>query len=124
MEAMLKLSENPEEDNTQKMMELMTTQGLEAQWGETFRNMEGIGEIRYVMIGPKQAIAIFRDEVLKATSLVANQPAQPLGLTPDLEAAREEVEIARDPGILRPPCASRWKMSGTRPSSASCSPSS
>ena len=34
---------------------------------------------------------MFRDDLLKATSIVANQPVQPLDLTPDLEAAREEV---------------------------------
>jgi hypothetical protein len=86
------LSENPEEDNTQKMMELIATQGNDAQWSQPFRDMEGIGEVRYVMIGLKQAIAIFRDDLLKATSLVAIQPVQPADLTPDIEAAREEVE--------------------------------
>ena len=55
--------------------------------------MEGIGEVRYVMIGANQAIAIFRDELLQSTSIVASQPAQPGDLTPDLEAAREEVEV-------------------------------
>ncbi len=93
MEAMLKLSENPEEDNTAKMMEVMAGQGADAQWSAPFQNMEGIGQVQYVMIGTGQAIAIFRDDWLKATSIVATQPAERLDLTPDLEAAKEEAEM-------------------------------
>jgi hypothetical protein len=93
MEEMTQLSQNPEEDNTAKIMQLMAGQGAPSQWGAPFRNMEGIGEIKYVMIGANQALAIFRDDVLKATSIVAPRPAEPLDLTPDLEAAREEAEM-------------------------------
>jgi hypothetical protein len=92
LEEMAKLSENPEQDNTAKMMQLMAGQGSGAQWGQSFSNLEGIGEIRYVMIGDTQAVAIFQDDVLKATSIVAPRPAELLDLTPDLEAAQEEAE--------------------------------
>jgi hypothetical protein len=95
MEEMLRLSENPEQDNTDKMMALIAGQGSEAQWSEPFRDMEGTGEIKYVMIGANQAIAIFSDDFLKATSIVATQPKEPLDLTPDIEAATEEQEMRR-----------------------------
>jgi hypothetical protein len=93
LEEMNKLSENPEQDNTAKMMELMAGQGSEGQWSAPFRGMEGIGEISFVMIGARQAIAIFRDDALKATSIVATEPAEPVDLQPDLEAAKEEAEM-------------------------------
>ena len=62
MEEMTKLSENPEQDNTAKMMQLMAGQGSPGQWSEAFRDLEGTGEIQYVMIGDNQAIAIFQDD--------------------------------------------------------------
>ena len=93
MEEMTKLSENSEQDNTAKMMDLMAHQGAGAQWSVPFSNMEGIGQVQYVMIGANQAIAIFQDDWLKATSIVATQPAERLNLTPDMEAAREEAEM-------------------------------
>ncbi len=93
MEEMTRLSQNPEQDNTAQMMQLMAGQGSPAQWSGPFNNMEGTGEIRYVMIGENQAIAIFRDDVLKATSIVAPQPAEPFNLTPDIEAAQEEARL-------------------------------
>jgi hypothetical protein len=75
------------------MMQLIAGQGSQAQWSAPFRDMEGAGEIKYVMIGANQAVAIFQDQVLKATSIVAPRPAEPVNLTPDLEAAREEAEM-------------------------------
>jgi hypothetical protein len=93
VEEMNKLSENPEQDNTARMMQLIAGQGSQAQWSAPFRDMEGAGEIKYVMIGANQAVAIFQDQVLKATSIVAPRPAEPVNLTPDLEAAREEAEM-------------------------------
>ena len=93
VEEMTKLSENPEQDNTARMMQLMAGQGSQAQWSTALRDIEGAGEIKYVMIGANQAVAIFRDDVLKATSIVAPQPAEPVNLTPDLEAVREEAEV-------------------------------
>lgn len=92
LEEMAKLSENPEEDNTAKMMQLMTGQGSPGQWSQAFSGIEGTGEIRYVMIADNQAVAIFQDDLLKATSIVAPRPAEVIDLTPDLEAAKEEAE--------------------------------
>ncbi|HEY7642592.1 MAG TPA: hypothetical protein VH814_22855 [Steroidobacteraceae bacterium] len=93
MEEMTRLSENPEQDNTAKIMQLMAGQGSQARWSEPFRDMEGTGEIKYVMIADNQAVAVFRDDVLKATSIVAPRPPDAVNLTPDLEAAREEAEM-------------------------------
>jgi hypothetical protein len=93
VEEMARLSENPEQDNTARLMQLMAGQGSPAQWSTALRDIEGAGEIKYVMIGDNQAVGIFRDDVLKATSIVAPQPAEPVDLTPDLEAAREEAEV-------------------------------
>ena len=93
MEEMTRLSEDSEQDNTARMMQLMAGQGAAGQWSAAFRGMEGIGEIKYVMIGANQAVAIFRDDMLKATSIVATQPADPFDLTPDLEAATEEAQM-------------------------------
>lgn len=99
MEEMIRLSSNPEEDNTEKIMALVTSQGSEAHWSEPFRDIEGTGEIKYVMIGANQAIAIFEDDFLKATSIVAIQPKEPMDLTPDIEALTEEQEMRRIFGI-------------------------
>ena len=44
LEQMIKLSENPEQDNTARMMQLMAGQGSLAQWSAPFRNIEGIGK--------------------------------------------------------------------------------
>lgn len=99
MDEMTRLSSNPEEDNTDKIMALMAGQGSQSQWSEPFRNMEGVDEVKYVMIGANQAIAIFKDYWLNATSIVATEPKEPLDLTPDLEAATEEQEMRRIFGI-------------------------
>lgn len=93
IEEMTKLSENPEQDNTAKIMQLMAGQGSQSQWSASFRDIEATGEIKYVMIGANQAVAIFRDDAYKATSIVAPRPVEPINLTPDLEAAREEAEV-------------------------------
>jgi hypothetical protein len=93
IEEMTRLSENPEQDNTARIMQLLAGQASPDQWSAPFRSLEGIGEIKYVMIGAGQAIAIFRDDVLKATAIVAPRPAEALDVTPDLEAAREEAEV-------------------------------
>jgi hypothetical protein len=93
IEEMTRLSENPEQDNTARMMQLLAGQASPDQWSAPFRNLEGIGEIKYVMIGAGQAVAIFRDDVLQATAIVAPRPAEALDVTPDLEAAREEAEV-------------------------------
>jgi hypothetical protein len=43
-------------------------------WTAGFQNLEAAGEIRYVMVTPKQAVAVFRDDLLHATSIVAPRP--------------------------------------------------
>jgi hypothetical protein len=93
IEEITALSQNPDQDNTARMMQVLAGQASPEQWSAPFRDLEGIGEIKYVMIGDHQAIAIFRDDVLKATSIVATRPAEPIDVTPDLEAAKEEAEV-------------------------------
>jgi hypothetical protein len=93
MEEMTKLSADSNVDNTDKMMALITGQGSQAQWGQAFQNMEGIGEVKYVMIGANQAIAIFRDDLLKATSIVATEPLEPVNLHPDMEAEMKRAKM-------------------------------
>ena len=41
MAEMLKLSENPDEDNTGKMMEVMMMSGAAAQWSQPFATWKG-----------------------------------------------------------------------------------
>ena len=43
-------------------------------WTAPFDSIERAGEVRYVMITPKQAVAVFRDDALNATSIVAPRP--------------------------------------------------
>jgi len=94
MQEMTELSSDPEVDNTQKMMEVMMNQASDAQWSAPFRNMEGIGEIKYAMIGSGQAIAIFRDDLFKATSIVATRPQPAMNLTAvDIEAEQKRAKM-------------------------------
>jgi hypothetical protein len=76
MEEMLRLSSgDPHPDDsevTAKMMELAFEAGVD--WSAPFANLDRTGEIRYVMITPYQAVAVFRDDALNATSIVASRP--------------------------------------------------
>jgi hypothetical protein len=92
VEKMMELTQNPEQDNSAQVMQLLAGQGSQADWSQALRYVQGTGEIRYVMIADNQAVAIFQDDVLKATSIVAPRPAEPVDLTPDIEAAKEEAE--------------------------------
>jgi hypothetical protein len=93
LEEMNKLSANPEANNEERMMQLMAGQGSDAQWSESFRDMEGIDQVKYVKIGTNQAVAIFQDYFLKATSIVAPQPKEPMDLHPDMEAAMKKAKM-------------------------------
>jgi hypothetical protein len=46
-------------------------------WTAGFEGMTRVGEIRYVMLSPDQAVAVFRDDALHATSIVAPTPPPP-----------------------------------------------
>ena len=63
----------PDDDVMLPVIELQFRAGRD--WGQPVEGLEGVGEIRYVMITPDQAIAVFRDDVLDATSIVASRPA-------------------------------------------------
>jgi hypothetical protein len=93
VEEMTQLSQNPDQDNTAKMMQLLAGQASSGDWSAPFRDMEDAGEIKYVLIGDKQTVAIFQDDALKATSIVATRPPAPVDLEVDLEAAKEEAEV-------------------------------
>jgi hypothetical protein len=74
MEETLKLSsDEPSDDATAKMMQLIFEASQD--WGAPFAELERTGEIRFVMITPGQAVAVFRDDALGATSIVAARPA-------------------------------------------------
>ena len=67
--------------------ELMDIQGTD--WSAPFSRLEGTGEIRYVMITPKQAVAVFWDDMLHATSIVATPPTSPTTL--DIEQQKRDL---------------------------------
>lgn len=90
---MTRLSSSPEPANQEKMLALLMGQHSEAQWSRPFQGMEGAGQVKYVMIGPNQAIAIFSDEFLQATSIVATQPQPPVEVHPDMEELKEDAEM-------------------------------
>lgn len=97
IEEMTRLSSSPDAANDaanqEKMLALLSGQHSEAQWSQAFQGIEGTGEVKYVMIGANQAIAIFRDEFLQATSIVATQPLPPRDLHPDMEELKEDAEM-------------------------------
>jgi hypothetical protein len=66
----------------------------QTDWSAAFRDVQGAGEIRYVMLAERQAIAVFSDEVLNATSIVAPRPAAAPDLTPDM-AKLELADLSR-----------------------------
>jgi hypothetical protein len=65
-------SASDDPDITAKMMELALETSFD--WTAPFANIQRVGEIRYVLITPKQAVAVFRDDALGATSIVAPRP--------------------------------------------------
>jgi hypothetical protein len=60
-------------DATAAMMQLMFEASRD--WSAPFARLDHVAEIRYVMIAPSQAIAVFHDEALHATAIVAPRPA-------------------------------------------------
>ena len=92
MQQMLELSSGNEPvadaNLTERMLQLVLEQGVD--WSASFKGLQGTGEIRYVMITPKQAVAVFRDEILDATSIVAPRPAPPMSASVDMDAAKRE----------------------------------
>ncbi len=91
-----RISESPDADDEAQLMQLMQqlTGQSQTDWSAAFRDVQGAGEIRYVMLAERQAIAIFRDDVLNATSIVAPRPAAAPDLTPDMEKLELE-ELSR-----------------------------
>lgn len=87
-----RISESPDADNEAQLARLMQhlTGQSQTNWSAAFRDVQGAGEIRYVMLAERQAIAVFRDEVLNATSIVAPRPAAAPDLAPDMEQAELE----------------------------------
>jgi len=92
-----KIAQNTNDPNAQsKMLELAQQQGRGAAWIQPVRSFDKAGEIRYVMIGKNQGIAIFKDDVFHATSIVAPMPPppQPNPLKPDVEKFKMD-ELAK-----------------------------
>jgi hypothetical protein len=60
-------------DTTRQMMEMIFEASRD--WGRPFAQLERIGEIRFVTLAPQHVVAVFRDDALGATALVASRPA-------------------------------------------------
>jgi hypothetical protein len=92
MEAMTKMGQATHADDTQKMTERMMKLAIQAgtDWSQEFTNMPGTGEIRYVMIAPNQAVAVFKDDFLDATSIVAPAPPVESNAVFDMELAKRD----------------------------------
>jgi hypothetical protein len=92
LQAMTDMSQAPDAVDAQKlterMMKLAMEQGID--WSSGFRDMPGTGEIRYVMVTPKQAVAVFRDDLLDATSIVAPRPPEEPNAAFDMELAKRD----------------------------------
>ena len=90
---MTEITASPDPGDEAKLMELMqgmASGGGQGNWDSEFRGMEGVGEVKYVMLSPTQALAIFQDDVFKATSIVAMRPAERPDMTPDMEKVTRE----------------------------------
>jgi hypothetical protein len=88
MQEATKLSGSQDPNAAAKILKLMQKQGRPAAWMQPFKGLQGIGEVRMVMIGENQGIAIFRDDIFHATSIVAVPPPEMPDYTPDLEKAK------------------------------------
>jgi len=89
---------SPDDPNgAEKLMELMQNMGGGQDWSASFRDLQDTGPIKYIRLSPAQAIAVFHDEVLKATSIVAPRPAPKVDLTPDMD---KEMRMAKMRSIL------------------------
>lgn len=92
-EEMTRLSSSSDPADQDRLMKLVMggmTGVPETDW-DSSSSMEGTGEIKYVTLTPDQAIAVFRDDVLKATSIVAPRPRAKIEFPPDIEKAKREV---------------------------------
>lgn len=86
MEAM----QDPAAADEARFMEMMQRMAAgQVDWTRPFASLEGAGEVRYVMVAPGQALAVFRDDLLGATSIVAARPE-----SPEVPAGMEEAQRA------------------------------
>jgi len=82
----------------QAMQQMAASAGVD--WTSALQNVSGAGEIRYIALAPDHVIAVFADEILRATSIVAPMPLsaqQALGYDPlqlQNEKAVEELQKA------------------------------
>jgi len=91
MEAATRIGQSGEEGGEEELMAMIQNMATpQSDWSAPFQGIEGTGPIRYVMLAENQAIAIFRDEVLGATSIVAPRPTPPTPLQFDMEALQRE----------------------------------
>jgi hypothetical protein len=88
LEEARKLSGTQDPNAATKILQLMQKQGRAAAWMQPFKGLMGISEVRMAMIGKDQGIAIFRDDIFHATSIVATVPPKMPDYTPDIEKAK------------------------------------
>ena len=65
-----KIAENAKPGEEDKMNQQVTELAMKLAFA-SIGHLQGAGEVRYVMIGKHQAIGIFKDDLLRATSIVA-----------------------------------------------------
>jgi len=90
-----------EKKMAQAMQEATMSAGVD--WTRALQDISGAGEIRYITLAPNQVIAVFADEILPATSIVALVPPpvqQVFGLDPrqpgNYEKTAEEIQKAME----------------------------
>jgi len=92
-EEMTKLSSSSDPRDQERLMQLVTGGGgmnlPQTDW-DTSSNMEGAGDISYVVLTNDRAVAVFRDDFLKATSIVAPRPRTRAKFPPDIGKATRE----------------------------------
>ncbi len=84
-----------DEKKIAQAMQQMTLGGVD--WTSTLRNVSGAGEIRYITLAPDRVIAVFADDVLRATSIVAPVPSPvPHALRADPQRPLDYEKLAED----------------------------
>jgi hypothetical protein len=90
VEEATRLSSSPDAGNEARLMELMQGMGGGQDWSRAFHDLRDIGEIKYVMLTSDQAVAVFHDDLMKTTAIVAPRPSARPNLSPDMAKAQQE----------------------------------
>jgi hypothetical protein len=72
-QAFMKAAMSGDETKIKEVMEHMASQGS-VDWARMLDDVSDTGEIRYIKLAPDRVVAVFADNVLHATSIVAPEP--------------------------------------------------